>query len=190
VTLFSPAPFYYVKDSDKNTAYPVNPKEIRGYTNTLHCETYIRPSGDCGHHRTFHQFKKDTADAVDIYAPSGTAVYAAFSGKVVRKGSSNGQNLQIEGKDAEGKTFLAVYAHINTNLGRGDEVRAGDQIGTLYPLSISKPHLHYELYCNEHAVVTLPEDVIDNNSKNKKYNNIGEYLYVRMLNVLGLPLHD
>lgn len=189
IELFSPAPFYYSTGPGKSTAYPVRPSTIKGYTNTLHCETRIRPSGDCGKHRTFHQFKKDAADAVDIFAPSGTPIYAAFSGEVIKKGNSSGIYLKIRGTDAEGKTFLAVYAHMNTNLREGNTVNAGDEIGTMYPLTISSPHLHFELYCNERAVVTTNEDVIDHSKSDKKYETIGEYLYVRMLNVLHLAQH-
>lgn len=189
IELFSPAPFYYSAGPGKSTAYPVRPSTIKGYTNTLHCETRIRPSGDCGRHRTFHQFKKDTADAVDIFAPSGTPIYAAFSGEVIKRGNSSGTYLKVRGTDAEGKTFLAVYAHMNTNLRAGNTVNAGDEIGTMYPLTISSPHLHFELYCNERAVVTLNEDVIDHSKSDNKYETIGKYLYVRMLNVLHLAQH-
>jgi murein DD-endopeptidase MepM/ murein hydrolase activator NlpD len=189
IKLFSPAPFYYSAGPGKTTAYPVRPSTIRGYTNTLHCETRIRPSGDCGRHRTFHQFKKDTADAVDIFAPAGTPIYAAFGGEVIKRGNSNGTYLKIRGTDAEGKTFLAVYAHLNTNLRAGNAVNTGDEIGTMYPLTISSPHLHFELYCNERAVVTLNEDVIDHSKSDNKYESIGEYLYIRMLNVLHLAQH-
>ena len=183
--IISPAEFHF----SGKTAYPLKPGTIKGYGKTLHYETVLNndapPKGKT--HRTYNQYQKDTADAVDISVNAGVPIYAAFSGKItrVKSAGSDTKYIYLTGKDNNGDTFLAVYAHVTGVPSEGTSVNVGDQIGTIGSLNTGS-HLHFELYKNEQAVVTTAADLADSKSSNPKYPTIGKYLYVRMLNTLNL----
>ncbi|MFM7662838.1 MAG: M23 family metallopeptidase [Bacteroidota bacterium] len=83
---------------------------------------------------------------IDIAAPSGTKVYAAGSGKVLKITSSDdgyGNCIVIE----HGYGFVSRYAHLSGfKIKEGDEVKKGDLIGLVGSTGRSTgPHLHYEI---------------------------------------------
>jgi murein DD-endopeptidase MepM/ murein hydrolase activator NlpD len=83
---------------------------------------------------------------IDIAAPTGTKVYAAGSGKVIRIASSDdgyGNCIVIE----HGFGFVSRYAHLSGfKIKEGDEVKKGDLIGLVGSTGRSTgPHLHYEI---------------------------------------------
>ncbi len=83
---------------------------------------------------------------IDISAPTGTKVYAAGSGKVIRISSSEdgyGNCIVIE----HGYGFVSRYAHLSGfKIKEGDEVKKGDLIGLVGSTGRSTgPHLHYEI---------------------------------------------
>jgi len=83
---------------------------------------------------------------IDIAAPTGTKVYAAGSGKVLKITSSDdgyGNCIVIE----HGYGFVTRYAHLSGfKIKEGDEVKKGDLIGLVGSTGRSTgPHLHYEI---------------------------------------------
>jgi len=83
---------------------------------------------------------------IDIAAPTGTKVYAAGSGKVLKITSSDdgyGNCIVIE----HGYGFVTRYAHLSGfKIKEGDEVKKGDLIGLVGSTGRSiGPHLHYEI---------------------------------------------
>jgi murein DD-endopeptidase MepM/ murein hydrolase activator NlpD len=83
---------------------------------------------------------------IDIAAPTGTKVYAAGSGKVLKITSSDdgyGNCIVIE----HGYGFVSRYAHLSGfKIKEGDEVKKGDLIGLVGSTGRSTgPHLHYEI---------------------------------------------
>jgi len=83
---------------------------------------------------------------IDIAAPTGTKVYAAGSGKVLKITSSDdgyGNCIVIE----HGYGFVTRYAHLSGfKIKEGNEVKKGDLIGLVGSTGRSTgPHLHYEI---------------------------------------------
>jgi murein DD-endopeptidase MepM/ murein hydrolase activator NlpD len=83
---------------------------------------------------------------IDVAAPTGTKVYAAGSGKVLKITSSEdgyGNCIIIE----HGFGFVSRYAHLSGfKIKEGDEVKKGDLIGLVGSTGRSTgPHLHYEI---------------------------------------------
>ncbi len=176
--IFATVPFHFSGE----TAYPISPKDVKGFNSTLHGGSFMRCESVPGH-GTFINNNKCTNDATDIGDSGGTPVYAAFSGHITKRGNHSGDYIYIEGKDSVGKTFRAVYAHMQS-VTSSDDVTVGQKIGASWT-GLNHPHLHFELLCDNHAVTTTAEDVANFHSSNKKYNVIGEYLYVRDLSVLN-----
>lgn len=72
-------------------------------------------------------------------------IRAIAAGTVVQKkwwGNQNGPAIAIEHRTASGIRFIAVYGHVNSSLGVGARVSAGQTIGSLYDLG-SNTHLHF-----------------------------------------------
>lgn len=185
--LFSGAPFHYAGE----TQYPIDPKKITGYNNTLHGGTPMRRWPSSGHN-TFINYLRGSNDAVDIIANGGTPVYAAFDAKINEIRNRYGKVYLVSGVDQEGKKWQAVYAHLQSlKFSVGDTIHKGDQIGELYS-GLNSPHLHFEILCNGKAVTTNREDMAncrntsDGCSSGARYNRIGKYLYVRILSSLNL----
>jgi murein DD-endopeptidase MepM/ murein hydrolase activator NlpD len=96
-------------------------------------------------------------EGVDLYAPEGTPVTAVEKGVVVGVMPFTGEHAGYPNWEntwcvlVEGKTGVVVYGEIDPSVHFGDEVRAGDLIGTIMrvlkndkgrPMSM----LHLELY--------------------------------------------
>lgn len=103
----------------------------------------------------------DIHTGVDLYAPSGTPVYAVEDGIVVAiipfTGTHAGSPWWHEtwAVMVEGKSGVVLYGEITTETVVGDMVLAGDRIGTVIPvLKTDKGRpmsmLHLELYDTGH----------------------------------------
>jgi len=86
-------------------------------------------------------------DGVDIAAPFGSPVFAAADGRVAFAGHlPDGAMVVLIAHDGG---LFTLYAHLDDTLARprvkvGDDVRAGDQIGTVGLTGITTgPHLHF-----------------------------------------------
>lgn len=81
---------------------------------------------------------------IDYAAPTGTPVYAAGDGKVVRAGytSANGNYVVIQ----HGQKYQTKYLHLHKRkVKKGQTVRQGQTIGTVGSTGLATgPHLHYE----------------------------------------------
>lgn len=158
---------------------PLPKGSIVGYTNNFHDGTPMKPcpAGGCPKgHRTFYQSERNTCDATDLKAKNGTPVFAAFGGKVAKKGSDgkNGQLVFIENNAG----YLAVYAHItDSSLALNETVKTGQQIG-----KVGSGHLHFELAKDGKCVASIPQDKTDAKLNNK---SVGYYLWLRMAKVLN-----
>lgn len=83
---------------------------------------------------------------VDIAAPTGTAVYSAAEGEIVRIGRQPaGYGNFIEMRHPNGMTTM--YAHLSRiDVASGDRVLAGERIGLVGSTGYSTgPHLHFEV---------------------------------------------
>ncbi len=99
---------------------------------------------------------------VDFGAPTGTPIYAAGDGTIVRKGWFGGYGRYI--RIHHNKTYQTAYGHMSrfrSGLKVGSRVRQGETIGYVGSTGRSTgPHLHYEVFKNGKHVnpmtITLP----------------------------------
>jgi murein DD-endopeptidase MepM/ murein hydrolase activator NlpD len=82
-------------------------------------------------------------NGIDIAAPSGTAILAPFSGKVINTytHSTGGQSMIIQTDDG----YLTGYAHLkNYAVKKGDTVKRGQKIAEVGSTgAVTGPHLHF-----------------------------------------------
>lgn len=92
--------------------------------------------------------KDDFHTGVDIAAPLGDNVYAAYDGKVIESGSSDTYGNYI--KVQSGTDIVCMYAHCSSILAQvGQNIRAGEVIAKIGSTGISTgPHLHFEILKN------------------------------------------
>lgn len=87
---------------------------------------------------------------VDYAAPTGTPIYAAGAGRVVRRGSHSGLGNHIEIQHAGG--IATLYAHMSRfarGVTVGTRVGQGQTIGYVGMTGLATgPHLHYEFRVN------------------------------------------
>lgn len=85
---------------------------------------------------------------VDFAAPSGTAIYAAGDGVVVRIGRVSGYGNYVEVEHSQ--QYTTAYAHLSAfarGLREGERVRQGEVIGYVGMTGTATgPHLHYEVH--------------------------------------------
>ena len=100
--------------------------------------------------RRFHPILKRVKphNGIDYRAPTGTPVYAAGDGKVIRSAYSqyNGHHVFIQ----HGDNIVTKYLHFNKRTVKsGQRVKQGQTIGTVGSTGMSQaPHLHYEFVVN------------------------------------------
>jgi len=93
-----------------------------------------------------------THHAIDILAPAGTAVVAAASGTVLRRGGGRlgGKSVTIVSPDS---AFVYYYAHLSRYDARsvpGTRVDAGDRIGDVGATGNAETaHLHFAIWAVE-----------------------------------------
>jgi len=86
---------------------------------------------------------------VDIFAPSGTPVFASSDGIVIEKNFSPHLGLYIKIKHKD--DIYTLYGHLNRIfVNKGEFVRKGDIIGEVgLTGKTSGPHLHFEILKND-----------------------------------------
>lgn len=94
---------------------------------------------------------------VDYGARTGTPIFAAGNGTVLKAGWSGGYGRRIEIRHANG--YVTTYSHMNqiaSGIEAGVEVTQGQVIGTVGSTGLSTgPHLHYEVLVNDDFVDPL-----------------------------------
>lgn len=88
--------------------------------------------------RSFHT-------GIDLAAPEGTSIAAAYGGTVEETGTSSGRGNYI--LLSHGENLQTLYCHLSRiDVRQGDTVEAGDTIGLVGSTGMSTgPHLHFEL---------------------------------------------
>ncbi|MCV6605152.1 MAG: peptidoglycan DD-metalloendopeptidase family protein, partial [Porticoccaceae bacterium] len=85
---------------------------------------------------------------IDYAAPTGTPVYSAGDGKVIKAGytRANGNYVVIQ----HGQSYSTKYLHLHRRkVKKGQSVRQGQTIGTVGATGLATgPHLHYEFLVN------------------------------------------
>lgn len=100
-------------------------------------------------------------NGIDYAAPTGTPVYAAGDGRVIRSSYDkyNGHHVFIQ----HGANYVTKYLHFSRRaVKNGERVRQGQTIGYVGATGLaSGPHLHYEFLVNgvhrNPRTVTLPD---------------------------------
>ena len=94
---------------------------------------------------------------VDWAAPTGTPIFAAGNGTVIKAGRESGYGNRVEIQHANG--YITTYNHLSgyaRGLTEGQRVRQGQVIGYLGMTGLATgPHLHYEVIVNGHFVDPL-----------------------------------
>jgi len=126
---------------------PYRPRVVHVYSGPIP-EGAVKGTGSFGWPTsgTVTQGFKPRHKAIDIGAPTGTAVVAADSGYVVKVGWSEygyGKYVVID----HGNGFQTLYAHLSTILVEvGQSVSKGERIGSVGSTGRSTgPHLHFEI---------------------------------------------
>ncbi len=87
---------------------------------------------------------------IDYGARTGTPIFAAGNGRILKAGWSGGYGRRIEIQHANG--YVTTYSHMNriaSGIEAGAEVTQGQVIGTVGSTGLSTgPHLHYEVLVN------------------------------------------
>ncbi len=94
---------------------------------------------------------------VDWAAPTGTPIFAAGNGTVIKAGRESGYGNRVEVQHANG--YITTYNHLSgyaRGLTEGQRVRQGQVVGYLGMTGLATgPHLHYEVIVNGHFVDPL-----------------------------------
>ncbi|MBF0108779.1 MAG: DUF1566 domain-containing protein [Magnetococcales bacterium] len=106
---------------------------------------------------------------LDLSAAAGKVVKSIAPGKVIYSGKMWTEKwadvILVEHWTTSAETFTAVYGHLNSSVKKGDEVKAGDQLGTVYNLpSPYGSHLHFGVAKDRQT--SVPGFSSDNNSTN------------------------
>lgn len=144
-------PQYVAFDSGEIIAggLPLN-REPERTTNDPHGRSVYRCVDDQGHNvfEGHSDYPHCTGDAVDLYVPVDTPVFAPFDGAVELKNDGDKiENIRLVSPDGKN---IARLAHINATVKSGTVVK-GQQVGTVIPINPG-PHLHFELWIDKKAV--------------------------------------
>jgi murein DD-endopeptidase MepM/ murein hydrolase activator NlpD len=94
---------------------------------------------------------------VDWSGPTGTPIFAAGNGTVIKVGRESGYGNRVEIQHANG--YITTYNHLSgyaRGLAEGQRVRQGQVVGYLGMTGLATgPHLHYEVIVNGHFVDPL-----------------------------------
>lgn len=129
---------------------PMNHEPIKGgilnrrYNRTLHGRSVHRKKDVPGHNVILGYSRPGVGDALDIFVPAGTPVFAMHSGRISRIADRGGRLscIYIAGK---GTTTVYAHIHIKESLKLGHRVEEGDHIGWV-DRKLSDPHLHLEAW--------------------------------------------
>lgn len=133
--------------------HPVKNPQLRGSYSIWAPERSIHSSNIPGRTKGKH-------DGIDLYAPTGTPVYACVDGEIneIYVSETYGNCINIKGQ-YNGKTLWFFYAHLSSisikakdSSGNPTKVKAGDPIGksgktgaTASALKPNQVHLHFEV---------------------------------------------
>lgn len=150
------------EDDEGNAAYyapdgkPMRKAFLRAPLNFSYVSSGFNP-------KRFHPVLKRVKahNGIDYRAPSGTPVYAAGDGKVIRSAYDkyNGHHVFVQ----HGQSYITKYLHFTRRaVKNGERVRQGEVIGYVGSTGLSTaPHLHYEFLVNgvhrNPRTVKLPE---------------------------------
>lgn len=139
--------------SNSNWHHPVDNPQLRGWYAVWAPERSIHSSNIPGRSKGKH-------DGLDLYAPTGTQIYACVDGEVneIYTSASYGECINLKG-DYNGTTYYFFYAHLSSvnivakdSSGNPTKVKAGDPIGksgktgsSATALKANQVHLHFEL---------------------------------------------
>lgn len=90
--------------------------------------------------------KKNLHTGLDIAAPMGTPIAAAYDGVVLETGQTDGRGKYI--RLGHGDDMQTLYCHLSEiRVREGDTIAAGDTIGLVGSTGMSTgPHLHFEVW--------------------------------------------
>lgn len=121
-------------------------------------DSFVKPvegrhSSPFGFRRVFNGQARNPHSGLDIAAPTGTPIQAAWSGKVVAINDYffNGKTIIID----HGQGFTSMYCHLDefASLKLGEEVAGGQVIGKVGATGrVTGPHLHWTLSLNANRV--------------------------------------
>lgn len=122
----------------------------RRYNRTLHGRSVYRKRDVPGHNVVIGYSRPGTGDALDIFVPAGTPVFAINSGRISRIADRGGR---LSCMYVATKGIVTVYAHINIKpaLQLGSQIKAGQVIGYV-DRKLRDPHLHLEVWMNGKAI--------------------------------------
>ena len=141
-----------------NKALPINPRAVTNFNNTAHGRSVSYPASKNNHDSFLDSYPNNygtglpsiPGEAVDLYAPIETPVYAPFDGRIYHTGPIRSGCDFIIIQSLDHRSF-AVLAHINDHPNKNTQVTAGQQIGELANLR-SGAHLHFELWVDGEPV--------------------------------------
>lgn len=128
---------------------PIRNMRVARLNKTLHGRSWYRSSDHKGHNVFLGWSHAGIGDALDIFAPEGTPVYAIADGEITYyngRGSGILEHIYLSGPGWE-----ATYAHIHSFHGKGTKLKQGDVVGTLRHLK-GGSHLHFELWIGGTAI--------------------------------------
>ena len=117
---------------------------------TLHGRSVYRKTNVRGHNVFKGYSNPGVGDAIDLFCPAGTEVYAMHSGRITVRGKGTlSENVFLTGVQSSIEV-VTVYAHIKTkdSLKSGSTVTAGQVIGWVNRL-LKNPHLHLEIWIDD-----------------------------------------
>ena len=93
---------------------------------------------------------------VDIGAPTGTPVYAPFTGTVIFAGERGGYGNYVKVDHGDGD--VTAYAHLDSiAVSSGQKLNKGDLIGMVGTTgNVTGPHLHFEIIKNGEYIDPVP----------------------------------
>ena len=140
-------------ESSSTWHHPVNNPQLRGWYSVWAPERSIRSDNIVGRSKGKH-------DGLDLYAPTGTDLFACVDGEIneIYFSETYGNCVNIKG-EYNGKTYWFFYAHLSETTitakdkdGNSTKVSAGDKIGksgktgsSATALNANQVHLHFEV---------------------------------------------
>lgn len=120
-------------------------------------------SSSFGLKRFFNGEARDPHSGLDIAAPTGTAIHAPASGRVVLVGDFyfNGKSVFID----HGQGLITMLCHLSRiDVRKGDEIQTGDLIGLVGATGrVTGPHLHWTVSLNNARI--NPKLLLNDNSQ-------------------------
>lgn len=141
---------------------PIKDFKNRVINATLHGRSVYRHEHVENHNIFKGYTTPGTGDALDIYAPAGTAVYALDD---CTQTTWSNDTTKKEVIYLTGSNWVAVYAHIDASYeGVGIKIKRGAVVGHLRG-DLSNPHLHFELWINGKSISGSTPQILQDKMK-------------------------